>query len=147
MVLGVRAAHHLSLGMAPRVRRIPAQSTSASATEELQRWRELKDAEIRQHLLGSPDAPVTTVREPSYVLYRFYDVEHVLLYVGVTGKLSRRIKQHESTKSWWHKVASIKIERFPSQTDVFAAEKFAIVTEGPIYNGSHNHGRPQWRRL
>jgi hypothetical protein len=129
--------------MAARVRRISAKSNSARATKELQRWRELKDAEIRRNL-DAPEASELVARHHQYALYRFYDATGTLLYVGITAELLRRVKQHEGTKAWWHQVANIAVEHFASRADVLEAEKLAIATECPAFNYHHNRRRRSW---
>lgn len=76
-------------------------------------------------------------------LYRFFDENGELLYVGVTLDPSARWKQHRADKAWWHEVAGIKIAHFPDRRSVLDAEREAIKAEKPRYNVVHNTGRPQ----
>lgn len=68
------------------------------------------------------------------ILYRLFDVDGTLLYVGITGSLGQRWEQHVATKHWWDQVTRTEIERFPDRDLAAAAEKVAITTERPIYN-------------
>jgi hypothetical protein len=68
-------------------------------------------------------------------LYRFYDQNDVLLYVGISDNWARRAEAHARAKGWWPQVASMKLEEFPNRKDAFAAEARAIFAEKPRYNG------------
>jgi len=71
---------------------------------------------------------------PRTALYRHYDAEGRLLYVGVTDCLTERDKQHAS-KSVWHKdVARTDTEWCLSRDHAFALERVAIEYERPLHN-------------
>ena len=40
-----------------------------------------------------------------YTVYRLYDAERNLLYVGMTSNLKRRLQHHSSQREWWPDVA------------------------------------------
>jgi predicted GIY-YIG superfamily endonuclease len=67
-------------------------------------------------------------------LYRMFDDEGRLLYVGQTSGLPRRLDQHRSGRPWWGEVATVTVEHFDRANDVFKAEQQAINTEAPLYN-------------
>lgn len=71
-------------------------------------------------------------------LYRAYDSEGVLLYVGISGKWSERLHSHEKTSDWMELTDYVKIERFPDRESVEKAERRAIAKEEPLYNKAHN---------
>lgn len=71
-------------------------------------------------------------------LYRLYDEEGVLLYVGIAGNPGRRFEQHRGQKPWWHEVSSMSLEHFDTRDEALIAEKDAIVTEHPLYNRQHS---------
>ena len=75
--------------------------------------------------------------EPSErtALYRFFDAEGVLLYVGIAKDVRRRWRMHESQKTWWHLVSDNRVEWFPSRQEARAAELVAMEDESPLYNG------------
>lgn len=85
-----------------------------------------------------------TFESPVHVLYRMFDKDDRLLYVGLTKNPPGRFKSHSDTKSWWHEVAQIGIEHFISREELVAAEIVAIKSEKPVYNiihnGDHQHG-------
>lgn len=72
-------------------------------------------------------------------LYRFYDQDERLLYVGVTS-VPRWDGGHRRDKAWWEEVAVAKVEHFPERTTALTAERYAIQHEKPEYNVVHNSG-------
>ena len=73
-----------------------------------------------------------------HTLYRFYDANEVLLYVGVTGLLPVRLGQHAESKVWFEDVATVRIEHFVDRAAVEEAERQAISNEAPRYNSTYN---------
>lgn len=69
-------------------------------------------------------------------LYRFYDVNDVLLYVGVTRDVSARFGAHRRDAAWWLEAARVEVTFHESMAAAEAAEAVAIVTERPLYNAS-----------
>jgi predicted GIY-YIG superfamily endonuclease len=74
-----------------------------------------------------------------HALYRFYDADGVLLYVGITADPGVRFKKHRHDKEWWTQVATIRIQKLPTRAAVLAAEKKAISDERPLWNIAHNN--------
>jgi hypothetical protein len=72
-----------------------------------------------------------------HVLYRFWDCDDQLLYVGLTANPGSRWKAHGVEKPWWIDVARVTVEHFASRAEAEAAEATAIKTEGPLYNVRH----------
>lgn len=46
--------------------------------------------------------PTATAKRTA--LYRLYDANGVLLYIGISGDPKRRFRQHARTKHWWPEV-------------------------------------------
>lgn len=67
-------------------------------------------------------------------LYRFYDVQGELLYVGITGNIQNRMGQHRATQAWWDLVGTMTVQRFDSRKESEIAERTAIRDESPIFN-------------
>jgi excinuclease UvrABC nuclease subunit len=67
-------------------------------------------------------------------LYRFYDTEGVLLYVGITKFFEPRLKQHYKNAEWFFDTASVKLEHYQTRQEVERAETQAIKQESPRYN-------------
>ena len=69
-----------------------------------------------------------------YTLYRLYGEDRDLLYVGISGSVLRRIKEHRQVASWWDQVVLIETEEFKNQIAARGAEMRAIRAENPRYN-------------
>ena len=66
-------------------------------------------------------------------LYRYFDVEDTLLYVGVSDDPLRRAKEHRS-KFWYDKAYRATTEWYPSKVLAHEAERRAIIFENPVFN-------------
>lgn len=71
-------------------------------------------------------------------LYRFFDADGDLLYVGISLNPWTRWKQHKSVKDWAEDVASSTIEWHDTREEALDAERLAIIDERPRYNVVHN---------
>lgn len=71
------------------------------------------------------------------VVYRFYDDEDQLLYVGCTNSTHRRFAEHFATpaRGWQAEVARIETFQYPDRRSAEESEARAIFTEGPLFNG------------
>lgn len=67
-------------------------------------------------------------------LYRHYDENGTLLYVGVSLSAINRLAQHRSSAIWYDQIAKIEIETYPDRKSVLRAEKDAIQKEHPLFN-------------
>lgn len=67
-------------------------------------------------------------------LYRLFDADGELLYVGVARDYERRREHHAKHKSWWGDVADERLEFYPSRSEALAAERKAIRAEVPKHN-------------
>lgn len=67
-------------------------------------------------------------------VYRLFDAEGNLLYVGITNRGHHRLNQHAADKDWWQDVASATIEHHLNRQAAMAAETKAIREENPRYN-------------
>lgn len=97
-----------------------------SSTDRADLPMERRKVVVDEHRKPSKSAPQS--------LYRLYDSEGNLLYVGISLTAADRLSQHRSQQSWWHKVASVTLEQHPDRAAVQEAERLAIQTEHPRYN-------------
>ncbi|MDX2527998.1 GIY-YIG nuclease family protein [Streptomyces europaeiscabiei] len=67
-------------------------------------------------------------------LYRLFDAQGRLLYVGIAFNPRARWRGHCSTKSWWQHVDRREVEWHDSRSEALTAEAAAIVEERPLYN-------------
>jgi len=69
-----------------------------------------------------------------FCLYRHYDKEGKLLYVGKSTNFSSRLCVHKSKSDWFDDIYSIIIEKFQNGNNLALAEMEAIKMENPINN-------------
>lgn len=74
-------------------------------------------------------------------LYRFFDGNGVLLYVGITDDTARRWSAHRTQKPWWRDVARKTVEWYGDRESAERAERIAIGRERPLYNIQNATGR------
>ncbi|MFD6565429.1 GIY-YIG nuclease family protein [Micromonospora profundi] len=73
-------------------------------------------------------------------LYRFFNREGVLLYVGITVDPRVRWHQHSKDKPDWRQVVDIRLEHYDTRDEALDAERRAIQAELPLWNIQHNMG-------
>ena len=78
--------------------------------------------------------------EAPTALYRFFDADGDLLYVGITRNLNLRLTQHAADKPWWASVARKTLVWYPSRSDAAHAEGKAIREERPQFNVALPYG-------
>jgi predicted GIY-YIG superfamily endonuclease len=71
-------------------------------------------------------------------LYRHFDKDGILLYVGISLSAIHRLSQHRTSSSWVASIESVRIEKFETRKDAVDAEKSAIISEHPKHNKTHN---------
>lgn len=87
---------------------------------------------------------MTDLAQRRTALYRLYDTDGALLYVGITHNLEERWGDHRYWKAWWHLVHRKEVEWFPDRPSALAAERAAVQAEGPRFDKTHRLGRG-WR--
>lgn len=70
-------------------------------------------------------------------LYRAYNSDGVLLYVGIARNWGRRWEQHSERSTFFLATTRLELEHFPTRDAALAAERAAIKTERPIHNVKH----------
>lgn len=75
------------------------------------------------------------------ILYRFFNAEGELLYVGATTSPGKRLSQHHYTQPWWDEVDYAAFQRFPTHAELMDAECEAIHNESPRYNIVYSRDR------
>ncbi|SDL28519.1 GIY-YIG nuclease family protein [Streptomyces indicus] len=88
---------------------------------------------------GAPIAGRTAV-------YRFFDADDVLLYVGIATNVTKRWRQHENAKNWWHLIARSSVTWFESRSGAEAEEARSVDEERPLYN-ARKHPEGGWEQL
>jgi predicted GIY-YIG superfamily endonuclease len=72
-------------------------------------------------------------------VYRVYDANDFLLYIGCSPSVLERVNQH-IFKVWGHTISKINVEWFNSKEAASNAEKDAILNENPIWNIHYKRG-------
>jgi len=71
-------------------------------------------------------------------LYRYFDKNDNLLYVGISKSAIVRRSQHQGASHWYNKHTKVTTERFSTKREALNAERKAIKAEKPIHNVIHN---------
>lgn len=67
-------------------------------------------------------------------LYRHFDKDNTLLYVGTSLSALARLQQHKSASPWFAEIAVVQVESFRAREEAITAERAAIEKERPKYN-------------
>jgi hypothetical protein len=70
-------------------------------------------------------------------LYRHFDANGTLLYVGISLSAIGRLQAHKGSSHWSNNIARVTIENFPTREMALAAEVRAIQSERPLHNVVH----------
>lgn len=71
-------------------------------------------------------------------IYRCFDGDDELLYVGISKDPGARWEQHKVHSPWSKQVAMRTVEWLDTRQAAMQAERKAIYAEGPRYNQVHN---------
>jgi predicted GIY-YIG superfamily endonuclease len=69
-----------------------------------------------------------------HTVYRLYDQQNRLIYVGCTYDLYKRLKTHQKTAWWYPQIARIVTEQQPTRRAALTAETNIRNTEHPRWN-------------
>lgn len=67
-------------------------------------------------------------------LYRYFDIDGNLLYIGISVNFMVRASQHKSSSRWFDRISYVNVTHFPNRELAIRAERLAISNEMPIYN-------------
>lgn len=71
----------------------------------------------------------------SAIVYRTYDRNGLLLYVGCTvQQIEMRLRGHANNSPWWPFYDHVETVEFPTHREALAAEAEAIAAEHPRWN-------------
>ena len=76
-------------------------------------------------------------------LYRYYDADGTLLYIGIASDMARRSRQHASTSGWWPEAVKVVVEDVLTRKQAEILEACAIRAERPRHNVQHAVTDPQ----
>jgi predicted GIY-YIG superfamily endonuclease len=83
--------------------------------------------------MADGDIPGTTEAVET-ALYRHFDSEGKLLYVGVSLSAVARLAQHRDNSHWYRRIANMTTEWHPNRDAALKAERHAVRTENPECN-------------
>jgi len=81
---------------------------------------------------------MSSLADPTASVYRYYDENNVLLYVGYTTQGSKRNHQHASDKAWWPYVARQEVDHYETVDEAKKQEVQLIRHYRPPFNKQHN---------
>jgi predicted GIY-YIG superfamily endonuclease len=84
---------------------------------------------------------------PRTALYRWYDSDDRLLYVGISSSLASRQANHFKGSTWASFAHRSTVTWFDLRADAERAERGAIVEESPLFNHVHNDTPEARQRL
>jgi hypothetical protein len=67
-------------------------------------------------------------------VYRLFDADGALLYVGISKSFGLRWQQHAHAQPWWPEVQRQTVEWRETRREAEEAETVAILSEKPRYN-------------
>jgi len=72
--------------------------------------------------------------EEQCALYRHFNAQGVLLYVGISLRPLTRTREHITLSGWANEITNVAIEYLPTRKEAMAAEAKAVIEENPLYN-------------
>lgn len=72
--------------------------------------------------------------QPGHHTYRIRSWTGLLIYVGCTNDIDRRLREHRSRSPWFPLAKSVEVESHWSSPSAQLAEREAIRTEYPLFN-------------
>lgn len=113
--------------------------TESELEERLERIRaNRKQKKIAKKIAETASSKCQESQKPKCQLYRHFDCNGVLLYVGISQDHLSRTYQHSKRSPWFEKIHYITVEHFETRDQAMEAELFAIRTELPLFNKKHS---------
>ena len=135
----------MSLGPYPEVSLAEARDLHAELKAKLRKGFD-PFAERRAKIGNPPRKALTRAEAPDLThLYRHYDFDGRLLYVGVSNNVIARWTRHKRQAPWIDLVANIRIDHYATREEAEDAEAVAILAEKPRFNGNVRINRQELR--
>ena len=74
------------------------------------------------------------------LVYKFYNSNNELLYVGITNSMKLRLKQHKQDKEWFTEIKKICVSDKMTRNEAHIYEIYYIANENPKYNVDYING-------
>lgn len=79
-------------------------------------------------------------------LYRHFNSNNELLYVGISLSAFNRLSQHKESSKWFEEISNVTIQSFDNREDALKSERIAVQEENPKYNVRLRKTTTQLRR-
>jgi hypothetical protein len=80
-------------------------------------------------------------------VYKYYDQNNLLLYVGITRRGVVRNREHNASKEWWQFVVRQDVEHYPHRLAAEERERHLIRAFRPPFNKQHNPDHEELRAI
>lgn len=88
---------------------------------------------------------MTASQDAPHTVYWMYDAHGVLLYVGCTSDIDRRLGQHRRGRPWFSEVERIEVEHFDSRRPALDREREQINSRRPKHHPTYKErARQRW---
>lgn len=67
-------------------------------------------------------------------VYRYYNADNELLYVGITKNQLNRFEAHSKVQPWFHEITKAFFQHTDTREEALEYEKYIIANEFPKYN-------------
>jgi excinuclease UvrABC nuclease subunit len=74
------------------------------------------------------------VQTQNYTVYRLYDAERTLLYVGITNNVRARFQHHANKQPWWPNVTHVETDEVGGRDEAVSREIELIASLHPQHN-------------
>ena len=110
---------------------------------EIMDWEGHRESPLSDGLkpLAAQYVPIPSTEKTGFHLYRHFDSEGQLLYVGVSLNALGRLQEHRQTSHWSGSITRVDITHWRSRQDSLLAEQMAIKAEKPLFNKQHMRGQ------
>jgi hypothetical protein len=75
-------------------------------------------------------------------LYRCFDADGRLLYVGISSSITARMRNHRYQSSWFPLVARVTVTPRRPWSAIYKEEREVIASELPLFNKPARRGSP-----
>jgi excinuclease UvrABC nuclease subunit len=93
---------------------------------------------VPHHTSARPAQYTTTTPNVPTSVYRYYDRDGMLIYVGITSRGARRNYEHNRSKDWWPYVARQEVDHYETRDQALKRERSLIIRHRPPFNRQHN---------
>jgi hypothetical protein len=107
---------------------------SETPWDRRRRQRDEKVAAMCQTAITEASKPWARRLAGSTDLYRYFNEQGVLLYVGISTHTAERASKHKRISSWWPLWKKCTRTTYPTRVEARQAEKQAIRSEKPLHN-------------